>query len=123
MNVGSTKENNLEKRISITPETSKSFKNLGLNVFLEKGYGESLGYKDQEYKDKGVQILNDPKEVLSKLNLICQVKLPIEEEFKNIKDNSNLILSNYNYEQIYPKLYVCCNTRYDICSVYLFFHF
>ena len=99
MNVGSTKEKNPEKRISITPDTSKSLKGLGLNIFLEKGYGESLGYKDQEYKDKGVQILNDPKEVLSKSNLICQVKLPIEEEFKNIKENSNLIVSNYNYEK------------------------
>ena len=70
MNVGSTKEKNPEKRISITPDTSKSLKNLGLNVFLEKGYGESLGYSDQEYKDKGAQILNDAKEVLSKSDLI-----------------------------------------------------
>ena len=49
MNVGSTKEKNPEKRISITPDTSKSLKGLGLNVFLEKGYGESLGFKDQQY--------------------------------------------------------------------------
>ena len=99
MNVGSTKEKNPEKRISITPDTSKSLKDLGLNVFLEKGYGESLGYKDQEYKDKGAQILNDSKEIFSKSNLICQVKLPTEEEFKNIKENSNLIVSDYNYEK------------------------
>ena len=31
MNVGSTKETSSEKRISITPDTSKSLKNLGLN--------------------------------------------------------------------------------------------
>jgi len=99
MNVGSTKEKNPEKRISITPDTSKSLKGLGLNVLLEKGYGESLGYKDQEYKDKGAEILNDAKEVLSKSNLICKVNLPSEEEFKNIKENSNLIVSNYNYEK------------------------
>ena len=99
MNVGSTKEKSSEKRISITPDTSKSLKGLGLNVLLEKGYGESLGYKDQEYKDKGAQILNDAKEVLSKSNLICKVNLPSEEEFKNIKENSNLIVSNYNYEK------------------------
>ena len=99
MNVGSSKEKNPEKRISITPDTSKSLKGLGLNILLEKGYGESLGYKDQEYKDKGAQILNDAKEVLSKSNLICKVNLPSEEEFKNIKENSNLIVSNYNYEK------------------------
>ena len=54
MNVGSTKEKNPEKRISITPDTSKNLKDLGLKVFLEKGYGESLGYSDDEYKNKGV---------------------------------------------------------------------
>jgi len=99
MNVGSTKEKNPERRISITPDTSKSLKSLGLNVFLEKGYGETLGFDDQEYKDKGVEILNDPKELLSRSNLVCKVNLPSEEEFKNIKENSNLIVSNYNYEK------------------------
>ena len=99
MNVGSTKEKNPEKRISITPDTSKSLKGLGLNVFLEKGYGESLGYKDQEYKDRGVQILNDPKEVLSKSNLICKVNLPSQEDLNLIKENSNLIVANYNPEK------------------------
>ena len=34
MIVGSTKENSKEKRISITPETSKNIINLGLNVSL-----------------------------------------------------------------------------------------
>tara|TARA_B100000586_G_scaffold204541_1_gene152226 strand:+ start:10218 stop:11303 length:1086 start_codon:yes stop_codon:yes gene_type:complete len=99
MNVGSTKEKNPEKRISITPDTSKSLKNLGLNIFLEKGYGESLGFTDQEYIDKGVEILNDPKEVLSRSNLICKVSLPTEEEFNRIKENSNLIVSSYNPEK------------------------
>ncbi len=99
MNVGSTKEKNPEKRISITPDTSKSLKGLGLNVLLEKGYGESLGYKDQEYKDKGAEILNDAKEVLSKSNLICKVNLPSEEESNLIRENSHLIVSNYNPEK------------------------
>ena len=63
---------------------------------MEKGYGESLGYKDQEYKDKGAQILNDAKEVLSKSNLICKVNLPSEEDLNLIKENSHLIISNYD---------------------------
>ena len=99
MNVGSTKERNPEKRISITPDTSKSLKNLGLNIFLEKGYGESLGFNDQQYMDQGVEILNNTKDVLSKSNLICKVNLPTQEEFDYIKENSNLIVSNYNDEK------------------------
>ena len=34
MNVGSTKEKNPEKRISITPDTSKNLKDLGLVLFI-----------------------------------------------------------------------------------------
>jgi len=99
MNIGSVKEINTEKRISVTPDTSKSFKNLGLNVYLEKGYGEKLGYSDQEYKDKGALILNSPEEVLSKSNLICKVNYPTEKDFDYIKDNSHLIISNYDPEK------------------------
>ena len=99
MNVGSTKEINPEKRISITPDTSKSLKNLGLSVLLEKGYGESLGYSDKDYKDNGVEILNDSGEVLSRSNLICKVNFPIEKELSIIKENSHLIVSSYNPEK------------------------
>ena len=99
MNVGSTKETSPEKRISITPDTSKSFKNLGLKVFLEKGYGENLGYSDKDYKDNGVEFLNSSEEVLSKSNLVCKVNFPTDKEFSLIKENSYLIVSNYNPEK------------------------
>jgi len=98
MNVGSTKELSPEKRISITPETSKSFKNLGLKVFLEKGFGESLGFSDKDYIDNGVEILNNASEVISKLDLICKVNFPEAKELEQNKENSHLIVSNYNPE-------------------------
>ena len=51
MIVGSVKENNLiEKRISITPDSSKNLLDLGIEVILEKGYGEHLGINDHEYE-------------------------------------------------------------------------
>ena len=99
MNVGSTKEKNPEKRISITPDTSKNLKDLGLKVFLENGYGESLGYSDQDYIDNGVEILGNSSEVLSKSDLICKVNFPEAQELAQIKENSHLIVSNYNPEK------------------------
>ena len=96
MIVGSTKEKNPEKRISITPDTSKSLKNLGLEVFLEKGYGESLGYSDKDYKDNGAEILNSSEDVISRSDLICKVNFLNIQEFSFLKENSNLIVSNYN---------------------------
>ena len=52
MIVGSIKEDtSLDKRISITPETAKNIKNLGLEVYLEKKYGEHLGILDEDYQN------------------------------------------------------------------------
>ena len=101
MNVGSIKENSPERRISVTPDTTKNLKDLGLNVLLEKGYGESLGFKDKDYESKGAQILSNAKEVLSNSNLICKVNFPNEKEVDSIKENSSLIISNYRYQKIY----------------------
>ena len=90
---------NPEKRISITPETSKNFKNLGLKVFLEKGFGESLGFSDKDYTDNGVEILSNASDVLSKSDLICKVNFPEPKDLGQIKENSHLIVSNYNPEK------------------------
>ena len=37
-----------EKRISITPEISKKYINLGFEVHLSENYGVHLGFKDDE---------------------------------------------------------------------------
>ena len=47
--IGSVKEDlTREKRISITPDTTKKFANLNFSVLLEKSYGEHLGISDEE---------------------------------------------------------------------------
>ena len=44
MNVGSTKEKNPEKRISITPDTSKSLKGLGLRYISFSIYNKTKNH-------------------------------------------------------------------------------
>tara|TARA_B100001121_G_scaffold163000_1_gene142319 strand:- start:399 stop:1481 length:1083 start_codon:yes stop_codon:yes gene_type:complete len=94
MIVGSTKEILSEKRVSITPDTTKSFKDLGLNIILEKGYGEKLGFKESDYKKNGAEFLDKNLEVIKKSNLICKVSLPSEEELKVFNKNSSLVVGN-----------------------------
>ena len=70
MIVGSTKEDlKLEKRVSLTPETSKNLIGLGLKVCIEKDYATHLGIDDDEYKKNGVEIKKSLSEVLN-LSLI-----------------------------------------------------
>ena len=90
--IGSVREDlEIEKRISITPETVKKFITLGFSVNLEKKYGEHLGIDDEEYKKNGAKIDFSKKEVLETSDIILQVNdLPFDE-INLIKDKSILI--------------------------------
>ena len=58
-NIGSVKEDlNIEKRISITPETVKKFIRLDFIVNLEKNYAEHIGINDEEYKNSGANLIS-----------------------------------------------------------------
>ena len=53
MRIASVLENqNIEKRIAITPEIAKKYIALGFEISLTTKYGEHLGFKDSEYKDR-----------------------------------------------------------------------
>ena len=65
MKIGSISENqNIEKRIAITPEIVKKYISLGFEVCLIENYGSHLGIKDEQYKEMGVKISKDEKEIL-----------------------------------------------------------
>ena len=90
--IGSVKENlDTDKRISITPETTKKLINLKLGVFLEKDYGKHLGIPDDDYKNKGANFFSSSKEVLQKSEIILIVNCPSDNEINLIKDKSILI--------------------------------
>ena len=60
MRIGSILENqNIEKRIAITPEIVKKYISLGFEVCLSENYGSHLGIKDELYKDFGAKIVKD----------------------------------------------------------------
>ena len=55
MKIASISENqNIEKRIAVTPEIAKKYISLGFNLTLPNNYGNHLGFKDEEYKNLGV---------------------------------------------------------------------
>ena len=75
MKIASVLENQqIEKRIAITPEIAKKYISLGFEILLSKDYGVHIGISDETYKKIGVNISNDEKEILSEANIIVQVK-------------------------------------------------
>ena len=92
MKIGSISEDlNLEKRISLTPELSKKYLDLGVEIFINKNYGIHLGFHDTDYKKKGVQILNNIDEVIGNCNSLLQVNLPEINYIEKVKENTSLI--------------------------------
>jgi NAD(P) transhydrogenase subunit alpha len=92
MKIGSISENlNSEKRISLTPELSKKYLDLGVEIFISKNYGVHLGFYDIDYKEKGVQILNSINEVINNCNCLLQINLPEMDFIEKLRENTSLI--------------------------------
>ena len=92
MIVGSTKEDlSSEKRVSLTPETTKNIIGLGLKVCIEKSYADHLGIKDKDYVDAGAEIKNTSKEVLDNCNLLFKVNCPSKKEINDLREKTILV--------------------------------
>ena len=92
MIISSTSENkDIEKRIAITPEISKKYKSLGLEIYLPKGYGSHLGFNEEDYQKEGVQFLDNDELVISKSNILLQLNILDNEKLNLLKENQTLI--------------------------------
>jgi NAD(P) transhydrogenase subunit alpha len=92
MRIASILENQaIEKRIAITPEIAKKYISLGLEVSLPENYGIHLGIKNQDYKELGVSILTNEKEILSEADVIVQLGLLDDKKNSMLKENQTFI--------------------------------
>jgi len=92
MRIVSVSENhNIEKRIAITPDIAKKYIALGLEVSLPENYGEHLGFKYNEYKELGVEILKKEADVLNSADIIVQLGLLSNDNLLLLKENQILV--------------------------------
>ena len=64
---------------------------MGFEVALSENYGEHLGFSDNEYKDLGVNISKDEKEIIRSADIIVQLGLPSDENLSLLHKNQTLI--------------------------------
>ena len=119
MKIGSILENqNLEKRIAITPEIVKKYSSIGFEIYLSKNYGTHIGIKDEEYSDLGVKFLNDDKEILGNSDIVVQLGMISDEKISFIKENQTLIgaLDPFNNKE---KLEILAKRKINVFSLEL----
>ncbi len=69
-----------EARVAAIPETVKKFVQEGMTVLVEAGAGVNSLYSDEQYKNVGATLVNNPKELFDKSDLILKVKEPLFNE-------------------------------------------
>ena len=99
--VSISEDKKIEKRIAITPDIAKKYIALGLEVSLPENYGEHLGFKDNTFKELGVKISKDEKEIINSADIIVQLGLPSDDKISLIKKNQTLVgvLDPYNNKE------------------------
>ena len=92
MIIGSVLENQeIEKRISITPDIVKKYISLGFKIFLSKNYAKHIGINDEEYAKLGVKISNDEKEIINSSDIVVQLGMLPDDKSSLIRENQILI--------------------------------
>ena len=92
MNLVSISENrDIERRIAITPEIAKKYISLGFNVTLPNDYGAHLGFNDEDYKNLGVNFLDNEEEIIKNSQIVIQLGLPVKEKLSFFKENQTLV--------------------------------
>jgi len=79
MRIGVPKEIDVgEKRVALTPEVATQLQKLGFSVALESRAGEAASYDDELYRQVGVDIVEDPRELWTSSDIIIKVRPPKE---------------------------------------------
>ena len=102
MNIGSLSEDKtVEKRVSITPEIAKKYIQLGIDVQITNNYGDHIGFKDSDYTDQGVKLVEDNKKLIESSDVIIQMGLTNDENLSLLKPNQTYIgvLNSYENKQ------------------------
>jgi len=79
-----------ENRVSMTPAGVEIMKGNGHAVLVEKAAGGGSGFVDDAYAQAGAEIVDTPKEIYDRAEMIMHVKEPLPPEYEMIRENQIL---------------------------------
>ena len=88
-------KNEFENRVSITPDTCKSYIKAGLDVIIEINAGYNASFLDSVYKESGANVL-DREQVLQKADILVSVSTILENSDLEILKNKTVIVGGFN---------------------------
>jgi NAD(P) transhydrogenase subunit alpha len=80
-----------ERRVALVPETATKLIAAGLECSLEAGAGRAAGFRDEAYREVGVELATGKGEVLSAADVVFKVQPPTVSEVGLLKRDALLI--------------------------------
>ena len=74
-----------ENRVCMTPAGVEVMKQNGHSVLVEKNAGMGSGFNDNEYASAGAEIVDTPKEIFTRAEMVMHVKEPLSSEYELIR--------------------------------------
>ena len=74
-----------ENRVCMTPAGVEVMRQNGHTVLVEKNAGTGSGFANAAYKNAGAEIVNTPKEIFKRANMVMHVKEPLPAEYDHIR--------------------------------------
>ena len=74
-----------ENRVSMTPAGVEVMKQNGHEVLVEKDAGTGSGFEDEAYLKAGAEIVETPKEIFDRSDMVMHVKEPLPSEYDLIR--------------------------------------
>ena len=119
MIIGSIAEDKeIEKRVAITPEIVKKYKNLGFEIHLIKNYASHLGFEDIFFSESGAKIINDENELLKNSDIVIQLGLLNDNQMSMMKENQ-ILIGSFNSHQNKNKIQKLSSKNINVFSLEL----
>jgi len=98
MKIGIPKEIHTDEcRVAMTPDTATQLQKLGYTLAMEAGAGEKAHFSDDAYREVGVEVVDDTKQLWAESDLVMKVRAPEAHpglgvhEAELLRDGGNLI--------------------------------
>ena len=74
-----------ENRVCMTPAGVEVMKQNGHDVLVEKNCGRGSGFSNAAFKNAGAEIIDSPKEIFKRADMVMHVKEPLAAEYDLIR--------------------------------------
>ncbi|EGR29350.1 nad beta subunit, putative, partial [Ichthyophthirius multifiliis] len=92
-------ENNIENRVSITPELIQCFIKNGINVWIEKNAGKQCGYTDEMYCQFGAKITNSD-DIYQNAHIIVLISQLKENQIQKLQQNLEILIAPLGHDKL-----------------------